>query len=515
MKFSVMVLVLLCVIISVSSADVRVSEPGIISGNQLTTFYGTPVGDLHLFAFVGGFWYELPVQIDERASNGSFFDADDGLLDNNDEVIFQPQDFGALAPTSAWIDNLDSQNYPRLKLSVADPVLGSSAIGYLFRSSTLPDNPDTYITYDDGADEIMTDTYMVGFDNSKWFWDELRLFDGNVYGDDLLDREKTRIKGTILWTNWTRNEQDFSPILKRYIAGPVRVIRQTTSTIEVLGITSESTATKHYYNSFMATPEDVTTIDPLAGINMVRLSYDLTPAAIGSVESNLNNTSLLADGVPDGANTNIPASEMSHFWIKINLSGSSLVSVGNQYGMSNDNILYHHDNSSGGTADGTSDTGDGASYGDIGIRMNNPNTGSHNISTSMYLALGINLPGLDCQNWFDTGFNYQVASEDFNNTSAVDAPIIIASNLHNIPNPFNPRTEIRFQLSDNSNVELTIYDATGRMVVALYNGNLASGQQSFTWNGNNQLGQAVSSGTYFARLHGHNIDLVKSMSLVR
>jgi len=206
---------------------------------------------------------------------------------------------------------------------------------------------------------------------------------------------------------------------------------------------------------------------------------------------------------------------MAHFWIKINLNGSSLVSVGDQSGMSSDNVLYHHDDSSGGSADGTSDTGDGASYGDIGIQMNNPNTGSHTTSASMYLALGTDLPGLECQSWFEAGFNYQVVSEEFDNTSAVDTPIIIASNLRNVPNPFNPRTEILFQLSDNSNVELTIYDATGRMVNVLYSGNLANGQQSFTWNGNNQLGQAVSSGTYFARLRGQNIDLVKSMSLVR
>ncbi|MCP4144417.1 MAG: T9SS type A sorting domain-containing protein [bacterium] len=515
MKFSILVLALLCMIVSVSSADIRVSEPGIISGSELAVFDGAPVGDLHLFAFIGGFWYELPVQIDERSVSGSFFEADDGLLDGNDEVIFQPQDFGDLAPTSAWIDDVDSQNYPRLKLSVADPVLGSTTIGYLYRSSTLPDNPDSYINYDDIADEIMTDTYMVGFDNNDWFWDELRLFDGNVYGADLMDREKTRIKGTILWTNWTRNEQDFSPILKRYVGGPVRVIRETRLTIEVLGITSESTMTKHYYDSFMVTPEDIATIDPLAGINMVRLSYDLTPEAIGSVESNLNNATLLADGVPDGANTNIPSSEMSHFWIKINLNGSSLVSVGNQYGISSSNVLYHHDDSSGGTADGTSDTGDGASYGDIGIRMNNPASGSHSTSASMYMALGTDLSGIDCQSWFDTGFNYDVASEDYDNTSAVDTPVIIASNLRNIPNPFNPLTEIQFQLADNCNVELTIYDATGRMVNVLYSGSLASGQQSFTWNGNDQLGQAVSSGTYFARLHGQNIDLVKSMSLVR
>ncbi len=38
----------------------------------------------------------IPMQIDERAAGGSLFEADDGLLDANDELVFQPQDGGAV-----------------------------------------------------------------------------------------------------------------------------------------------------------------------------------------------------------------------------------------------------------------------------------------------------------------------------------------------------------------------------------------------------------------------------------
>lgn len=515
MKINVLVLLLLCLFVSVASAELRVSEPAIIQGSDLALFDGAPISELHLFAFNDEYWYELPMQIDERSGGGSFFDADDGLLDGNDEFVCQPQDFGSITTPNNWIDDADSKNYQRLDITVTDPETGSSATAYLYRSATLPQNTDSYIDYDYSADEILTDNYLIGFDNNKWFWDELRLYNGSSYGDDLLDREKTRIKGTILWSDWTRTEEDFSPIERRVIAGPVRVIRETKTSLTVFGISSESVMTKHYYDSFIATPEDVTAIDPAAGVSMIRLSYDLTSSAIGATESNLNNAALSVDGSPDSPDTNIPGSEMSHFWIKINLSGDSLVSVGNQAGMSNNNQLYYHDNSGGGTADPTGDTGDGASYGDIGLRMNNPNSGSHTTSSKMYMALNTDLSGPECQSWFDNGFGYAFAAEEFDNTSGVSAPALIASNLRNVPNPFNPRTEIKFLLTTDCNVELSLYDISGRLVQQLHSGHLPNGEQSFIWNGKNQSGVPVASGTYFARLTGTDINLVKPMALIK
>jgi hypothetical protein len=64
----------------------------------------------------------------------------------------------------------------------------------------------------------------------------------------------------------------------------------------------------------------------------------------------------------------------------------------------------------------------------------------------------------------------------------------------NNPNPFNPATNISYQLVNNGMVDLKIYDILGREVSTLVHQNQASGEYSVTWNANN-----VSSGIYFSR----------------
>jgi len=70
----------------------------------------------------------------------------------------------------------------------------------------------------------------------------------------------------------------------------------------------------------------------------------------------------------------------------------------------------------------------------------------------------------------------------------------------NFPNPFNPSTEIRFDVLKNSLVTLKIYDILGREVKTLVNNQLNNGRYSVTWNGDNNSGERVSSGIYFYRM---------------
>ena len=63
------------------------------------------------------------------------------------------------------------------------------------------------------------------------------------------------------------------------------------------------------------------------------------------------------------------------------------------------------------------------------------------------------------------------------------------------PNPFNPKTTIRFDLPSAGQVELKVYDVTGREVAALGTGHWALGQHSVVWNA-----EEMSSGMYFVRL---------------
>ena len=82
--------------------------------------------------------------------------------------------------------------------------------------------------------------------------------------------------------------------------------------------------------------------------------------------------------------------------------------------------------------------------------------------------------------------------------------------LPNYPNPFNPETTIPFDLAEDAQVSIAIYDATGRVVRALNMGDRQAGfyrtpQRAAHWDGRSDEGEAVGSGTYFAELAaGHD-----------
>jgi len=77
--------------------------------------------------------------------------------------------------------------------------------------------------------------------------------------------------------------------------------------------------------------------------------------------------------------------------------------------------------------------------------------------------------------------------------------------LQNFPNPFNPKTTIRFNLPEASQVALTVHDITGRLVSTLLTvKHLESGVHEVEWNGLNTFGHEASSGVYFVRLISSN-----------
>ncbi len=74
------------------------------------------------------------------------------------------------------------------------------------------------------------------------------------------------------------------------------------------------------------------------------------------------------------------------------------------------------------------------------------------------------------------------------------APGLMLAQNH--PNPFNPSTKISFRLSEAGPVSLCIYDASGRLVMDLYEGNMEAGDHTLAWNGRDQAGGALPSGVY-------------------
>ena len=70
----------------------------------------------------------------------------------------------------------------------------------------------------------------------------------------------------------------------------------------------------------------------------------------------------------------------------------------------------------------------------------------------------------------------------------------------NAPNPFNPRTTIRFSLAQAGPARLVVYDVNGRKVRTLADGPFTAGPHTLVWDGTDDLGHPVSSGVFWTRL---------------
>jgi hypothetical protein len=83
------------------------------------------------------------------------------------------------------------------------------------------------------------------------------------------------------------------------------------------------------------------------------------------------------------------------------------------------------------------------------------------------------------------------------------------------PNPFNPTTTIAFALAAAGPARLDIIDAAGRRVRTLADEERSAGSHRVTWDGRDDAGRGVASGSYFARLETAGMTTVTGLSLVR
>ena len=92
--------------------------------------------------------------------------------------------------------------------------------------------------------------------------------------------------------------------------------------------------------------------------------------------------------------------------------------------------------------------------------------------------------------------------------------------LQNYPNPFNPETWMPYILSEDSSVTIRIYTASGQLVRALALGHQKQGAYLFRtqaayWDGNNDDGEAVSSGAYFYELRAGDFSATRKMVIAK
>ncbi|MCA9380803.1 T9SS type A sorting domain-containing protein, partial [Candidatus Dojkabacteria bacterium] len=87
--------------------------------------------------------------------------------------------------------------------------------------------------------------------------------------------------------------------------------------------------------------------------------------------------------------------------------------------------------------------------------------------------------------------------------------------FQNYPNPFNPTTLISYALPRSGSVTLKIYDMLGREVKTLVNAEQNSGVNTVQWNGDNNSGSRVSSGTYIYMIKAGEFTQAKKMILLK
>ena len=92
--------------------------------------------------------------------------------------------------------------------------------------------------------------------------------------------------------------------------------------------------------------------------------------------------------------------------------------------------------------------------------------------------------------------------------------------LQNYPNPFNPETWIPYQLATETDVTIVIYNSQGQRVRTLKLGTQPSGlyltqEKAAYWDGRNDTGECVSSGTYFYHLQAGDYSAAQKMIILK
>jgi len=101
-------------------------------------------------------------------------------------------------------------------------------------------------------------------------------------------------------------------------------------------------------------------------------------------------------------------------------------------------------------------------------------------------------------------------------TPGVESEIPPANVLNNpYPNPFNPMTNVSFELATAGMVRVRVFDSRGQLVRDLVRGEWPAGRHLVRWDGKTDQGATASSGVYFLRFEASGIADTKKMTLLK
>jgi hypothetical protein len=84
-----------------------------------------------------------------------------------------------------------------------------------------------------------------------------------------------------------------------------------------------------------------------------------------------------------------------------------------------------------------------------------------------------------------------------------------------VPNPFNARVEIRFELAEPTATQVSLYDLRGRLVRSWRDASAQAGWRLVSWDGRDEAGQSAPSGTYLYRVQAGERQAVGKVELAK
>jgi hypothetical protein len=367
---------------------VRDAEPVEVTGELLGEHLGAPLDELGVYVYVDQTWSPIPFQIDEVDSTGMYTRTEDGILDDNDVLVFMARDVGEQAGRE-WIDNADPVHNARIEIHVVDSVNpGAAGWAYLYRLSDPDLSPDDYVNWNGEVDRVEAISYTLGFSPALHAGIEYLAFDGHDV--DVLDRTKIRAEVTCLVFGFpvgseTLTEENLGGLLDPTprIDGPVRVGGGDTDGVW------------WYYGGLYETSLtlDVDAIEPpdpctSLEVSSIRLSTDWQDPAATGMSTTVYYDGNTAEGVTvDGLADGVPETPVS-WWKQVSGDYGSLIVVAQAEMESGTPLNYYVDDAT----EDPEDTGDGQRFGDAGFLVLDP-TGAAVVETKAFV-LGPNRPNV-------------------------------------------------------------------------------------------------------------------------
>ncbi len=114
------------------------------------------------------------------------------------------------------------------------------------------------------------------------------------------------------------------------------------------------------------------------------------------------------------------------------------------------------------------------------------------------------------------GYTYEVYDTGAPTSAKIGEYVQLNYSLEqNYPNPFNPSTIIEYSVPEADYIDIKIYNINGELVKNLFSGNVNPGSYKIKWNGRNEFGNRVASGTYFYQLSAKGKTISKKMLLIK